>query len=158
MADIGKLLKDEISRLARKEMKNSFDSLRKDFIVMKRTLADHKKQLAKLERENKRLLKTAETQCQTATQVDEDEVDRARVTAKMIVALRSRLGLSREKFATLVGVSAPSVYLWETKKGRLSFRGDKIKAQIVAVKKLTKKEAQEKLATLLAAKKSARKK
>ena len=74
----------------------------------------------------------------------EDAIYRARITAKMIKSIRSRLELSQAKFGKLVGVAAITVAKWEQKEGRLSFRGD-AKAKIVAVRGMTRTEAAEKL-------------
>ena len=72
------------------------------------------------------------------------DLDKTRITAKMIKSIRSRLGLSQAKFARLVGVASITVAKWEQKEGRLTFRGD-AKAKIVAARGMTKKEAAEKL-------------
>ena len=79
-----------------------------------------------------------------AAKAPANEADKARITAKMIRSVRERLGISRDGFAKLVGVSPNSVYLWENKEGRLQFRGD-TKARIVALRKMTKAETQRQL-------------
>ena len=79
--------------------------------------------------------------------VTEDEVGKARIKAKMIRATRAKLGLSQADLAALLGVNGQTVYQWEHKEGRLNFRGN-AKTAIVAVRKLERQEAQEKLAAL----------
>lgn len=45
------------------------------------------------------------------------------ITGNAIKALRTKLGLSQVEFAKLIGVSGPSITLWERKKGKaLQFR------------------------------------
>ncbi|NIA12838.1 MAG: helix-turn-helix domain-containing protein [Nitrospiraceae bacterium] len=147
MPDIAKVLKEEIQRLARKECRAAVASLRKDNAVLKRVAADHKRRLAKLERENRRLLAEAQKRRKQNMQVADDEVAKARITAKMIRSTRAKLRLSQAELAALLGVNAQTVYQWEHKEGRLRFRGD-AKASIVAVRKLDREEAQQRLAAL----------
>lgn len=147
MPDIARVLKEEIQRLARKESKAAVASLRKDNAMLKRAVADHNRRLAKLERENRLLLAEAQKRRKQSMQVTGDEVDKARITAKMIRAIRAKLHLSQAELAALLGVNAQTVYQWEHKEGRLNFRGD-AKAAIVDVRKLDKKEAQQRLDAL----------
>jgi len=60
------------------------------------------------------------------------------------VQSRERLGLTRKDFGRLAGASPESVYSWENKKSRLTFRGDS-KAKIVALRGMRKAEVWEKL-------------
>jgi DNA-binding transcriptional regulator YiaG len=62
----------------------------------------------------------------------------------MIKSMRSRLGVSQANLAILLDAAPQSVYNWEKKEGRLSFRGD-TKARIVALRKLTKAEVEKRL-------------
>ncbi|HUG55005.1 MAG TPA: helix-turn-helix domain-containing protein, partial [Vicinamibacteria bacterium] len=57
----------------------------------------------------------------------------ARLTAEDIRGLRSRLGMTREQFARLVGVSPGSIFGWET--GRTVPRGRSM-ARVLEVKKM----------------------
>ena len=148
MPDIAKVLKDEIQRLSRREIKAATTSLRKDNAALKHSVADLKRRLSQLESINKKLVAKAEaSQPKASAKVDADEVKSARITAKMIRSIRDRLGLSQDNFAKLVGVSGQAVYQWERKAGRLDFRGD-AKRVIVAVRKMTKDEAKLRLAEL----------
>ena len=147
MPNIAKMLNDEIQRLARHEIKLATTSLKKDNAVLKHTAAAMKRRLARLESLNKRLLAQAEAARPKGAEVMDDEVKTARITGKMICAIRSRLGLSQDAFAKLVGVSSQSVYQWERKDGRLDFRGG-AKAAIVGIRRMRKKEAKERLAEI----------
>lgn len=141
MPNIAKLLKDEITRLARREVKASITSLRKDNAALKRFAADMKRRLVVLESANKRLVKA-----EAANPKPDAGADgvKARITGRMIRSIRSRLGLSQDAFARLVGVSGQSVYQWEHAEGRLKFRGD-TKERIIAIRKMGKREVAEKL-------------
>jgi DNA-binding transcriptional regulator YiaG len=147
MPNIAKVLKDEMQRLARKEVKAALAKLQKDNAVLKRVAADHKRRLLTLERGNRRLLKYASKNQDEAVNVKDEEIGKARVTAKMIRSIRAKLNLSQAEFAALIGVNGQSVYQWEHKEGRLTFRGN-TKAAIVALRKLNRKEAQQRLEAL----------
>ena len=147
MPDIARVLREEIQRLARKESKAAVANLRKDNAMLKRVAADFKRRLAKLEGENRLLLSDAQKRRKQSMQVVDGDVERARITAKMVRATRDKLGLSQADFAQLIGVSTQTVLQWEHKEGRLSFRGN-AKAAIVAARKFSRKEAQQQLEAL----------
>ena len=151
MPDIGRVLKEEIQRLARKEVKAATVALRKDNALLKRVAADHKRRIAKLERENRSLLTDAMKRRRESLEVTGKEIDEARITAKMIRAMRSKLGLSQVELAKLLDVNSQTVYQWEHKEGRLSFRGN-AKAALIAIRKLNRQEAQQRLEALSAKK------
>lgn len=145
MVNFTKTLKDEIQRLARREIKAAISGLRKDNAALKHGAADLKRRLAAVEAVNKRLTAMAqEAQPKTESM---DGQDKTRITAKMIRAIRDRLGLSQNAFAKLVGVSSQAIIQWEHKDGRLKFRGD-TKQRIVGIRKLGKREVKAKLAEL----------
>lgn len=148
--NIAKLLKDEIQRLAKKEIKAATDSLRKDNTALKRTVADLKRRLVKLESNNKRQVAKTEVDRLQASEEGADQV-KARITGKMIRSIRSRIGLSQADFARLVGVSSLTVYQWEHKDGRLDIRGNS-KGAIVRIRKMGKREARQRLNDLLISK------
>ena len=108
---------------------------------------DHKRRLAQLERDNRRLLADADKRRKLSAGASEGEVESARVTAKMIRSIRGKLKLSQAGLAKLLGVNPQTVYQWEHKEGRLTFRDD-AKTRIVEVRKLNAREAEEKLAEI----------
>ena len=162
MPNIAVVLKDEIRRLARREIKAAIAGLRKDNARLKRTAAEHKRRLAELDKATKHLLAPPRAEAATAAP---GESEKARITGMLVRKLRQRLGLSQADLAKLLGVSGQSVYQWERKEGRLALRGN-TKAAIVAVRQLGKREVRSSLETLAqssgapagARKKSARKK
>ena len=145
MPSIEKVLRSEILRLAKKEAKAATADLRKTSVSYRKTIADLRRRVDELERENKQLVKQLAKFPQEPEEPVEDAIDRARITAKMIKSIRSRLGLSQAKFAKLVGVAQITVSAWEQRTGRLKFKGD-TKSRIIAARAMTKKEAAEKLA------------
>ena len=144
MPDIAKVLREEIQRLARKEVKGAIGGLRKESVTLKRSVAEHKRRIAKLEQDNRKLLAKAARRQAEVLEVTGDEVEKARITAKTITGIRAKLGLSQAELAKLLGVNSQTVYQWEHKEGRLDFRGD-AKARIIEVRKLGARQARERL-------------
>ena len=143
MPNIGNLLKQEISRLARREIKQQTAALHKSAASYRRDIAALKRHLAALERtakaQDKRLKKTTPVMA-------EAEADTAlRFRADGFKTLRAKLGLSAEQTGKLLGVSGQSVYAWETK--RSTPRRAQLPA-IAALRKLGKREAAARLQEL----------
>ena len=147
MPNLAKVLKDEIQRLARKETKAAIATLRKDNTTVKRTIADHKRRIAALERENRRLLSYMRKTRGGSVKASDDEIEKARITARMILGIRNKFGLSQGELALLLDVNPQTVYQWEHREGRLSFRGD-AKARIIKIRKLDGAEVASRLDTL----------
>jgi len=140
MPNIANVLREEIQRLARKEVKAAIASLKKDNATLKRTAAEHKRRLARLERDTRHLLTQAKKMQATAEKPSDDEVEKARITAKMIKGVRDRLGLSQADLAKILDTATNTVYLWEQKEGRLTFRNPETKAAIVRLRGMPKAE------------------
>ena len=145
MPNIGALLKEEIRRLAKREARSLMASLRKDNARLKRTAAQFKRSLAALERHTRRLVAEADARLAEGVKVSPEEVAQARLGAARIRALRKRLRLSMFEMGQVLGVSAKTVYIWETKKLRLR---EKARAAIISAMKLSAKDARRKLALL----------
>ena len=140
MPNIASVLKDEISRLARKEIREQTSTLkktsaryRKDIAEMKRQVADLQGKVGLLEQQ---VLKDIPSQVTTA------DAEGVRFTAKGIRSQRERLGLSAANYGKLVGVSGQTVYNWE---GEISRPRKQQLAAIAAVRSMSKKEAQARL-------------
>ena len=145
MPDIAKILREEIQRLARREVKAAIASLKKDNVILKRTAADHKRRLVQIEKDNRHLLAQAKKLRETVVKTPDVEVEKARITAKMIKSIRDRLGLSQAALANILEVAPNTVLLWEQKEGRLTFRNPETKAAIVSLRGMTKAEVAESL-------------
>lgn len=108
MPNFSSVLKAEITRLARKEIKSAVDPLRKTNSAHRREIAELKRQLTSLQRELKALGKP------TREKVDVLSQPRVRrFSAEGLKAMRARLGLSAADLGQLVGASGQSVYNWE---------------------------------------------
>lgn len=135
--NIGAVLRSEISRLARKELKAETSSLRKQVAQHRSQLAAVKRQLQALERQVKATAKVARTGAGART--DESESERKfRFRAGGFANLRRRLGISAETMGELLGVTGQSVYKWESGKARP--RARQLEA-IASLRGIGKKEA-----------------
>ena len=145
MSNIAKVLKMEIARISKKEAKSATQGIGKSNTWLRKTVADLKRRVLLLEKENKRLVVTVKKYQVESPQKPDEETSKARLTSRGIRSLRGRLGLSQAGFAKLVGVTPYSVYLWETKKTALNLR-DKTKAALLSIRGLGAREARAKLA------------
>ncbi len=148
MPNIAGVLKEEIRRLAKKEIKAQVGSTRQAVAKYRSDIAMLKRQLGQQEREIK-LLKKQKGQ----PQAEGEPLDSVRFSARSVKAQRSRLGLSAADYGKLVGVSGLTIYNWEQEKARPR------KAQLaalVAVRGIGKREALLKLAELTPKKKGNR--
>lgn len=108
MPNLGTVLKAEISRLARKEIRAEIEALRKASSTYRREIAELKRQVVQLERKLRHTAKSA-----PATAAAEEGESRFRFSAKGLRSLRTKLGLSAADFGKLAGVSGQSIYHWE---------------------------------------------
>ena len=157
MSNVVNVLKAEIARISKREAKSATQAIGKSNTWLRKTVADLKRRLSLLEKENKRLAATVKKyQVESPQKPDTEEGKKARFTSKGIRALRKKLRLSQAEFGKLLGTTRHAVYLWERKEGALSLR-DKTKAAILSVRGLRAREAKEKLAGLGAKLKKGRK-
>lgn len=146
MPNIATVLREEITRLARKETRSQVDPARKAGAQQRKEIAALKRRLAQLERQVALLVRSARSQPGPAKA--DPTAKRMRFTARGLRSHRSRLGLSAADFGTLVGVSAQSVYNWEGEKAQP--RGEQL-ARLVAVREIGKREASQRLKQLATA-------
>ena len=139
--------RQEVRRLARKEYRDTTVKLTKDVAALKRVIAEHKRRIASLERENRRLGREVGVRKAKVSSTSQEEAERMRTTGSIVRALRKRLGLTQVELARLLGVSGQSVYQWERKNDRLNFRGP-TKIAFAEVRKLGVKEARKRLESL----------
>jgi DNA-binding transcriptional regulator YiaG len=141
--NIATILKSEISRVARKEVRSELQSLKKTMTKLRSDNAELKRRLLDLEKLVKQLSKGV---AKKAAAVPADEFGKVpRFSAKRLAAQRVRLGLSAANFGKLVGVSGASIYLWENGKARP--RASQMPG-IAAVRLMSKRDAAAKLAEL----------
>ena len=145
MANIAGVLREEILRLARKEIRRQTSAARKasaqyrkDIAVLKRRVSDLHRRLTPLQ---KQVLRNA------PPQAEQGDADHVRFTAKGLRSQRSRLGLSAADYGKLVGVTGQSIYSWE--RGTSRPRKQQV-ARIASIRHMGKKEALARLEQLAA--------
>jgi DNA-binding transcriptional regulator YiaG len=111
MPNIATVLKEEISRIARKEIRTETAVVKKASAQYRREIAELKRQISNLQSRvsvlEKRVLRDAQPQ------VPEAEAKDVRFTAKGLSSQRKRLGLSAADYGRLVGITGHTVYSWE---------------------------------------------
>ena len=137
MPNLAAALKDEMKRLARKEIKTLTTVLRRSSAQHRRDIASLKRTVAKLERKVV-LLERKAWSGSSGPSPKSDEPERVRFSAKGLTSQRKRLGLSIADYATLVGVSVPTLYNWE--KGKTRPRTSQL-LSIASLRGISKKEA-----------------
>lgn len=111
MPNIGTVLREEISRLSRRETRSLVDATKKATSQHRRDIAALKRQVSQLQRQVKQLSRKGIAVQQAGS--SESATKSIRFTSKGLRSLRSRLGLSQADLGTLLGVSSQSVYNWE---------------------------------------------
>ena len=134
MANIASLLKSEISRLARKEIRAETESLKKasaqyrsDIATLKRRLAEQDRLIAQLRKGKPANDAKGAEECLSLC-----------FLADGFASLRKKLDLSAAEMGKLLGVSLQTVYHWE--KGQSKPRSSQLKA-IAEVRTLGKRGA-----------------
>ena len=113
MPNIGSVLREEITRLSRRESRSQIDSTRKAAAQFRHDIATLKRQVAQIERQLALVSRKVLTAPAVANGGNDSAPTGLRYSAKGLRSHRSRLGLSAADFGKLVGVSAQSVYNWE---------------------------------------------
>lgn len=116
MPNVAQVLKEEISRLARKEIRASCDPLRKQVQSLRRTVRTQQETIDKLERSLSKMVEMTATDAGTSLYAPTEEKEqrsRARVTPASIRRHRLRLGLSQAQLGGLLNVSTNTIVRWE---------------------------------------------
>ena len=111
MPDVAQVLKAEIRRIARSEIRTTVAALNTQIQTLKKTVRQQREQLAVLEKGFKQ---TARTVTRAAV-VDADRVEAParRMSAASIRRHRLRLQLSQRELGQLIGVSTNTIVRWE---------------------------------------------
>ena len=143
MPSIAAVLRQEIIRLARKEVKAQTEVVRKanaqyrrDIAQLKREVTRHSKQVAYLEQQERR---------RAAKGAPKANVKGKRFSPRGLKTHREKLGLSAADYGKLAGVTAQTVYNWEQASSRPR---DEQLASLVGLRGLGKREALKRLELL----------
>ena len=156
MATLANALKEEISRLARKEIRQQIAETVKSAARSERDIAELKRQIQALQQKpsatrtqdapkqpagKKAASKKTEAKRQGGKAADEQSAKqsaRSRFSAEGLKAHRERLGLSADNYGRLIGVSGLSIYNWEG--GKAKPRESSI-AALASIRGIGKREA-----------------
>jgi DNA-binding XRE family transcriptional regulator len=147
MPNIASVLKSEIARLARREIKAEVAPLKKAASQYRSSIAALKRQIQDLERQLRRKTRSARGAEDEADGQEEGGV-RRRFRSGGLASHRRKLGLSAEDYGALVGVSGQSIYKWE--QGEVRPRAAQLQA-LAAVRGIGKRQALARLEELAAA-------
>ena len=136
MGKVEGIIKSEIVRLAKREIRKISVPLGRDVWALKNAVSQLRKAVLTLQRitdsQQKELGKG-----KVALEAAPEEVRVSRFSPRLIRSLRGHLGITQKELATLSGVSIGAVHQWEQGKFRPN---EKNKAVMVALRKLGHRE------------------
>jgi DNA-binding transcriptional regulator YiaG len=135
--NIASVLKEEIARVARKEVRSETENLKKASAQYRSEIATLKRRVTALEQQV-----TRQGKAKVSPPKIPEQVTPLRYSAKGLSAQRQRLGLSGPEMAALLGVSTQTIYNWEAEKSRPR---QQQMAAIGAIRVMSKREAAAKL-------------
>ena len=144
MPNLQSILRQEIRRLARREVRSELEATRK-------AVAQHRREIAELKRRNTALertvsyLQSRETKRLKAEPSQAEPPEGTRFSIRSMKAQRKRSGLSQEDYASLVGVSSSTIYNWESGSTKPS---GKHLATLVSLRGIGKREAKKRVKLL----------
>ena len=136
MSNLASALKEEIVRLARKEIRGEIEGMKKASAQYRSDIAALKRRVVDLEKQVNRLSKEGMTK--SKSEPIASEATGARFSSNGLAKKRQKLGLSASEMGVLLGVSAQTVYNWEAGKTRPS---QKQMAAVLAARALGKRQA-----------------
>ena len=139
MANVASVLKEEIARVARKEVRRETAALKKASATYRTEIAALKRRALEMERQLRQAGKASRFQAPAAAEGDAPS-GATRFSARSMASQRRRLGLSAAECGLLIGASAQSIYNWEEGKARP--RAQHLPA-IFALRNLGRREANE---------------
>lgn len=142
MPSIAQILKQEVTRLSRREVRLRVDNTRKTVSRHQRDIAELKRQVKALERLVAAMARQAAAPQRTQA---EPAAARVRFSASGVRAQRNRVGLSAADYAKLMGVSTQTIYNWE--RGATA-PSQAQKAKLAALRRIGKREARARLAAI----------
>ncbi len=144
MPNLQSVLRQEIRRLARREVRSELEATKK-------AVSQHRREIAELKRRNTALqrrvsyLQSRETKRIKARPSLEEPPQGTRFSTRSMKAQRKRSGLAQEDYASLVGVSSSTIYNWESGSTKPS---GKHLATLVSLRGIGKRKAKERMKLL----------
>lgn len=144
MPNVQAVLAQEIRRLARSEIRVELKATKTKLSAHHREIADLKRRNADLERRVSYLESREAARLNTGP-TNTKPPKGTRFSARSLKSQRRRAGLSQGDYAALLGVSASTVYNWESGTTK---PGEKQLAKLVSLRGLGKREAKRRLGLL----------
>ncbi|MEJ7930444.1 helix-turn-helix domain-containing protein [Ramlibacter sp. AN1015] len=142
MPNIAAVLKTEIARVARKEIRAETGAFAKTNAEQRKQIYALRRQVGELQRALKQLQRGQRSSASTKENPQSEVGPALRWRPEGFAQHRKRLGVSAEQMSRLIGCSALSVYKWEA--GKVRPRQAQLDA-IARVRKLSKSEAMQQL-------------
>jgi len=136
MGKLEGIIKSEIVRLAKREMRKISFPLGRDVRTLKGTVSQLRKTVSILERLIAQQQKEL-TKGKILLEAAPEEVKSSRFSPRLIRSLRRRLGITQRELAVLAGVTVGAIHQWEV--GMFKPRGAK-KGVLIALRKLRRRE------------------
>jgi DNA-binding transcriptional regulator YiaG len=141
MPNLAVLLKDEIGRLARKEVRSSCGPLQDQVRDLKKTVRQQRDTISRLEREMGQLKAiSAKPSEKILSAPDVGDSAQIRLSASSIKKHRKRLKLSQTELGKLLNVSTNTIVRWEagTSKPRAAYRPGIAQLRTMGVREVKK--------------------
>ena len=136
MAKFEVIIKSEMVRLAKREVRKISVPLGRDFRSLKGTVSQLRKAVFALQRITAVQQKELEKR-KMPLEASQEEVKLSRFSPRLIRSLRGHLGITQKELAILTGVTVGAAHLWESGQFKPSM---KKKAIMVALRKLGRRE------------------
>jgi DNA-binding transcriptional regulator YiaG len=136
MGKLEGMIKSEIVRLAKREVRKISVPLGRDVRSLKNTVSQLRKAVLVLERFSAQRQKELGKE-KIPLEATPEEVKVSRFSPRLIRSLRKHLGITQKELALLAGVTVGAVHQWES---GMFKPGDKKKVVLVAIRKLGRRE------------------
>ncbi len=136
MGRVEGIIKSEIVRLARREIRKISVPLARDVWFLKSVVSQLRKAVLTLQRITASQQKELE-KGKTPIEATPEEVKESRFSPRLIRSLRRHLGITQKELAILTGVTVGAAHQWEIGRFKPSM---KKKAVMVALRKLSRRE------------------
>jgi DNA-binding transcriptional regulator YiaG len=139
MGKLEGIIKSEIVRLAKREIRKISVPLGRDVRLLKNTVSQLRKTVLALERFAARRESELKKE-KVLLEATPEEVKVSRFSPRLIRSLRKRLGITQKELAILAGVTVGAIHQWES--GIFEPRAQK-KGVLIALRKLSRREVRE---------------
>jgi DNA-binding transcriptional regulator YiaG len=145
MPNIAKVIREEIQRLAKRQVKAELASVKRDNVRLKKSVAELRRQVAALDATSRELARRV-TPVVASKEIEEatEQAAKLRPTSKSLKTLRARLALTQSQFGQLLGVSGQAVVQWASRDGRIRMRKTTL-AALARIQNIGKRQARRRL-------------